>query len=108
MGHKEYGIIKLWIPPDAERSSGLNEKCRASRVKTIGFYYRDRASGKIVKIDNSKIKLVGVSAFQPHNVFSKTYTPGKYTLASGWDNNRFKECSEGIHFFRTFVEADLY
>ncbi len=34
------------------------------------------------------------------------YIPGSITYSDSFDNNRWKECSNGIHFFLTREEAE--
>jgi len=36
------------------------------------------------------------------------YEVGKLTIPDGFDENRWEECSHGIHFFITRSEAEAY
>jgi len=88
-------IAKLLIPASAKRSSATGNKCRASKVKVLGFYDLE---GKRINIEDA----VSIYDCDFH------YTIGKWALADDFDMNRWRECSFGIHFFLTFEEARDY
>lgn len=95
VGHK--CIVKLYIPASAKRSSAFGRKCRCSKAKVLGFYDMD---GK--KLDGN----VDVRSMHDHRF---QYTIGKYVAPRRkFDDNRFEECSSGIHFFITMEEAKKF
>jgi hypothetical protein len=79
-------IVKLWIPPDAERSSATTRKCRASKAFVVGL-----TDGK--------------DAIESTRYYSTTYVRGKWVYPDQWDTNRWHECSGGLHFLMTPEEA---
>lgn len=81
-------LVKLLIPETAKRSSATTRKCRASHAVVL----------EVTKGE------YGVS------VRDKTffYKVGETVYCDSWDDNRWKECSGGIHFFMTRDEAALY
>ena len=91
-------IIELKIPADAKRSSGFGRKCRCDRafVKSI----RVVCNGNEVDSCESILYCDGGSPF--------IYKKGQFVKPDSFDENRFKECSHGIHFFMTKEEAENY
>lgn len=88
-------IVELFIPTDAKRSSSTGRKCRCNKAKVIS----------ITNIDGSDCKLTKVkSSYDP----SFIYTVGEYVEVKNFDDNRWNECSTGIHFFITREEAVRY
>ena len=89
-------IVKLLIPEDARRSSGTGRKCRSDRAIVLD----------IQTIDGDTVK--GAIAWSRHDKdftyeVGKTVTPNK-----PFCENRFNECSSGIHFFVNRQEAVEY
>ena len=82
-------IVKLLILEDAKRSSATTYKCRASKVKTIEI------EGGLTRI---------VSDYD--NSFE--YVVGEIQEVSDFDDNRWNECSTGIHFFMSREMARQY
>jgi len=81
-------LVKLMIPEDAKRLSATGRKCRAS---------------KAVVLD-----IVGAStAYSTHNSCFE-YRIGETVYPDCFDEDRFHECSGGIHFFITREEAEQY
>ena len=81
-------IVKLQIPAKAKRSNALGRKCRAEFVKTLEIFGAKK----------------GVSTYD-----NKTeYVMGKITKCNNWDEDFTNECSAGIHFFITRLEAENY
>jgi hypothetical protein len=86
-------ICELWVLPEANRSSATTRKCRCDKAKVIsitdnnGNKYRD-----------------GISAHD--NTFK--YKVGKIVKVEDFDEDRWSECSRGIHFFITKQEAIDY
>jgi hypothetical protein len=78
-------LIKLEIPSDAERSSATTNKCRCSKAMVLSI--TDIGSGESInKIDNDE---------HAHT----EYVVSEVVYPDSWDENRFNECSHGIHFF---------
>ena len=86
-------IVKLLIPADAQRSSATTRKCRASKAHVLAIYDED----------GNEIESVVSDRYVP-----TTYKVGEDVLPDGWNDNRWNECSHGIHFFITRREAELY
>lgn len=89
---KDDKIATLLIPEDAKRSSATSRKCRCDKALVL----------EITK--NSKMYKTGYSQYD--NTFK--YTVGKEVKVDDFDDNRWKECSTGIHFFITKEEAGEY
>ncbi len=81
-------IVKLLIPGDAKRSSATSRKCRASRAIVLDVI---GANEGISKHDSSV-----------------TYRKGDTIIPDSFDDDRWNECSNGIHFFITRQEAEEY
>lgn len=81
-------IVKLEIPADAKRSNASGRKCRAEFAKVL----------EVIGAE------VGISQ---HNA-SVQYKPGEIVRSDSFDENRWNECSNGIHFFITRAEAEAY
>ena len=77
-------IVKLLVPADAKRSSATSNKCRASHVLVL--------EGE------------GTSRYDP----STRYYPGARVECDRWGEDRWEECTGGIHFFMTHEEAEAY
>lgn len=88
-------IVKLTIPETARRVGRVGEKCRADKAIVESFY----------NCDGTEIPMTcGFSCWDE----SFKYEKGKVVVPSGFDENRWKECGQGIHFFLTFEEARNY
>ena len=87
-------IIELLIPKDAKRSSATSRKCRCSKAKVLS----------ITSIDGA------VNYSLAHSVFDENfiYRVGETVEVKDFDENRWDECSTGIHFFITRGEAASY
>ena len=88
-------IVKLRIPEDALRSSSTTRKCRCNKAEVVEIYNID---GTIA--DERIIKSSYDSSF--------TYEVGKTVEVQDFDNNRWEECTRGIHFFINRQEAINY
>ena len=88
-------IIKLLIPEDAKRSSATTRKCRANKAKVISIYYKDD-------------KTITLESIQNCNYNTTEYKVGEMVYPDSWDEDRWNECSHGIHFFITEQEAINY
>ena len=86
-------IAKLLILEDAKRSSGTTRKCRASKAEVLAIYDED-----------------GVEINEGRSWRKDTfiYRVGETVYPDKWDENRWNECSSGIHFFITRKEAEEY
>jgi len=98
IGYKkvEAYIIKLEIPADAKRSSATGRKCRCSKAKVLSIEAMDNRTPH-----NLKTAVNG-------NYKETTYTVGKIVRPDSFDENRWEECSHGIHFFINRQEAVDY
>ena len=90
-------IVELEIPADAKRSNATGRKCRASKAKVISITYRDGSP-----VENDKVV---VSSHDHSFIYEigKTVEP-----TEPFDEDRWKECTHGIHFFITRQEAVSY
>ncbi len=87
-------IIKLEIPAEAKRSSATNRKCRCNKAKVLSI-----------------TDLQGTAEFQKaHSRYDNDfiYEVGKTVIVDDFDEDRWNECSTGIHFFITRNEAVNY
>ena len=78
-------IVKLLIPEDAKRSSATSEKCRCDKATVLD----------IQSLDGSKMYETAFSGRDKDFI----YTVGETVTVSDFDENRWEECSTGIHFF---------
>jgi uncharacterized protein YjbI with pentapeptide repeats len=88
-----FAIVKLQILDDAKRSSATGRKCRCDKAKVLAIYNQDNK-----EIDE---------AHSDRDV-SFIYRPGEIVVPDSFDDNRWNECSNGIHFFITRQEAEEY
>jgi len=87
IGYKKLGngeICKLRIPADSKRSSATTRKCRCEYA---------------IVLDGE-----GPSRHDPDFI----YRTGEKVCCHEWDDDRWNECSGGIHFFITREEAEDY
>lgn len=89
-------IIKLQIPEHAKRLSATGRKCRCDEAKVLDIQSLDGKSLPEGTIAHSKYD------------YSFTYEIGKTVKVNDFDDNRWNECSAGIHFFITRQEAVDY
>ena len=97
IGYKKaaHKIVMLEICADAKRSSATSRKCRCSKAKVLA----------ITNLDGSESGLTEVrSGFNKEFV----YRVGEIAEAPDFDENRWNECTAGIHFFITRGEAVKY
>lgn len=88
-------VIELLIPASAKRSSATSRKCRASKAKVVAIY----------NLDGTKSRLTSIKSDYDESFI---YEIGKTLKVKDFDDDRWNECSTGIHFFITFDEAKLY
>lgn len=94
---REY-LAKLEIPANAKRSSAFSRKCRCSKAKVLGIY----------NLDGEKTDIKEFTHITRSLNISTTYTVGKYVYPDTYDDDRFEECSNGIHFFINKQDAIDY
>ena len=78
-------IVKLLILDDAKRSSATTCKCRCDKAKVLEIENIDTGE----KIEETK------SNYDPKFI----YKVGEIITVDDFDDNRWNECSTGIHFF---------
>ncbi|MDQ5916327.1 MAG: hypothetical protein QG584_2221, partial [Pseudomonadota bacterium] len=81
-------IVKLRIPEAAKRSHAFGRKCRAEYADVV----------EVIGAD------VGISKHDS----STEYRVGQRVIPDRFDENWAEECSSGIHFFITRLEAEVY
>ena len=84
-------IVELLIPAEAERSSATTRKCRASLATVL----------EITDMDGNPWGASAVSVNDRETV----YKVGDTVVPDSWDEDRWNECSHGIHFFMSRQEA---
>ena len=81
-------IVKLRIPAEAKRSHAFGRKCRAEFADVL----------EVIGAE------VGISSHD-----GKTeYRTGQRVTPDSFDDNWMEECSHGVHFFITLLEAEAY
>ena len=88
-------IVKLLIPESAKRSSATSLKCRCSEAKVLEIQNLDGSDSKLKSVPSDKDS-------------SFIYTIGEIVKVDDFDENRWTECSTGIHFFISREAAVLY
>ena len=98
IGWKKVGgyLVKLEIPEDAKRSSATTNKCRCDKAKVLDI---------ICISDNSPIDLQEITSFNYHKTI---YKVGEMVYPDSFDEERWNECSHGIHFFINKQDAIDY
>lgn len=96
IGYKkaEGKIVEMEIQADAKRSSATTRKCRASKAKVLS----------ITSIDGKEHFEEAKSSWDQ----SFVYRVGKTVEVKDFDEDRWRECSTGIHHFITREEAVFY
>ena len=88
-------IVKLRIPAEAKRSSATTRKCRCEFAEVLALQNLDGTPYNDDKVVNDNYK-------------ETIYKVGEIVRPDSWDENRWDECSHGIHFFVTRDEAVMY
>ena len=88
-------LIKLQIPEDAKRSSATSQKCRCDKAKVLAITKLD-GTNPISEIENF--------GYSP----SVLYKVGEMVIPDSFDEDRWNECSHGIHFFINKQDAINY
>ena len=94
-GNKDKVIVKLHIPSDAKRSSATTRKCRCSKAEVIAIYNLDGTEA-------------GETTCHSDYYNSFIYEVGKIVEVTDFNEDRWKECAKGIHFFISRQEAIDY
>jgi hypothetical protein len=79
-------LVHLVIPAAAARSNATGRKCRAAYIDVLEVLGGDE----------------GISL---HDGTTR-YRAGERVTCDQWDDNRWNECSGGIHFYLTRIEAE--
>ena len=88
-------LIKLLIPEDAKRCSATTRKCRCEYARVLSITrIRDGEERKFIVNDD----------YAP----SVTYRVGEIVKPDSFDEDRWNECSHGIHFFINKQDAIDY
>ena len=86
-------IVQLEIPEDAKRLSGSGRKCRCDKAKVLSIKDKD-----------------GTEYEEAYSGYKSDfiYRVGETVVVEDFDENRWNECSTGIHFFINRQEAAQY
>jgi hypothetical protein len=89
------GIVELLIPAEAKRSNATGRKCRFEFAKDIAHFDKDGNPADDIVF---------------HSRWDKNfeYRVGEEIRPDGWDDDRWNECSNGIHGFLNRREAENY
>lgn len=88
-------IIMLEICADAKRSSATSRKCRCSKAKVLSITNLDGTACTLTEL---------ASNFDPGFI----YRIGEIVEVTDFNEDRWNECTAGIHFFITRDEAVQY
>ena len=91
--NNEY-LVKLQIPEDARRSSATTRKCRCDKAKVLD----------ITSLDGKE----HYDEVTSTNYKKTIYKVGEMVYPDSFDENRWNECSHGIHFFINKEDAINY
>ena len=87
-------LVKLQIPEDARRSSATTRECRCDKAKVLDITSLD-GEEHFDEVTNTNYK-------------KTIYKVGEMVYPDSFDENRWKECSHGIHFFVNKEDAINY
>ena len=87
-------LIKLLIPSDARCYSATSNKCRCDKAKVL----------EITDVDGSN----PIASIINYSYAETQYVVGEMVFPDSFDENRWNECSNGIHFFINKQEAINY
>ena len=88
-------IVMLEICADAKRSSATSRKCRCSKAKVLSITHLDGSDSGLTEVRSNYSK-------------EFVYRVGETVEVPDFDENRWNECTAGIHFFITRGEAVKY
>ena len=91
--NNEY-LVKLHIPEDARRSSATARKCRCDKAMVLD----------ITSLDGNE----HYDEVTNNNYSETIYKVGEMVYPDSFDENRWNECSHGIHFFINKQDAIKY
>lgn len=91
--NNEY-LVKLQIPEDARRLSGTTKKCRCDKAMVLDITSLD-GEEHYNEVTNT-------------NYNETIYKVGEMVYPDSFDENRWSECSHGIHFFVNKEDAINY
>ena len=89
-------IVKLLIPEDAKRSSATTNKCRCDKAKVLEITSME-TNEHLVEITNTNTEYALC-----------VYKVGEMVYPDSFNDDRWDECSHGIHFFINRQEAVEY
>ena len=92
---KKQMLVKLSIPASAKRSSSTSRKCRCNKAKVLEIYNLDGTVAEERECYSSYDK-------------NFIYEVGKTVKVDDFNEDRWKECTQGIHFFMNRQEAINY
>ena len=97
IGFKKAGgyIVVLEIPEDARRLSATGRKCRCDKARVL----------EIQNPDGTKADIDAVHSNYDEGFI---YKVGETVSVNNFDEDRWNECSTGIHFFINRQEAVEY
>lgn len=95
-GKKSDFIVTLLIPKEARRSCATSRKYRAEYAKVLSIESLFGAPGPSTVTNQYYVEGC---------LKSTRYTVGEYVYPDAWDEDRWNECSNGIHFWLTKEEA---
>ena len=87
-------LVKLQIPEDARRSSATTRKCRCDKAMVLD----------ITSLDGEE----HYDEVTNNNYSETIYKVGEMVYPDSFDENRWNECSNGIHFFVNKEDAIKY
>ena len=88
-------LIKLEIPEDARRCSAASQKCRCDKAKVLSVWNM-RLREEVPEVVNY--------AYNQNTL----YKVGEMVYPDSFDEDRWNECSHGIHFFINKQDAINY
>ena len=89
-------LVKLLIPEDAKRSSATTNKCRCDKAKVLEITSME-TNEHLVEIINTNTEYAPC-----------VYKIGEMVYPDSFNDDRWNECSHGIHFFINRQEAVEY
>ena len=88
-------LIKLEIPEDARRCSAASQKCRCDKAKVLSVWN--------MRLEEEVFEVVNHAYGQ-----ETCYRVGEMVYPDSFDEDRWNECSHGIHFFINKQDAINY
>ena len=89
-------LIKIQIPEDARRISATTRKCRCDKALVLDITSLDGEEHYNEVVNNN------------YNYKETIYKVGEMVYPDSFDENRWNECSHGIHFFVNKQDAINY